>query len=253
MTEALVSIITPCYNAGHLINETIESVQAQSYQNWEMLIVDDCSSDHSLQVVQKEAERDPRIRVISLKKNGGAAEARNAGFEAAGGEYIAFLDSDDLWHPEKLMRQVAFMQEQDCSFSFTNYRIMKEDGERTNTIVSGPEEITYHYLLKNTVIGTLTVMLNRNKIGPFRMTGVGNCTEDFALWLSILKEGHKAVRLNDVLAYYRKSSTSDSANKWKSARRTWNTYRHAQKINLLKTVWYFSHYSYHAYRKHAGG
>ncbi|MGG1686662.1 glycosyltransferase family 2 protein [Pseudalkalibacillus sp. NRS-1564] len=244
-------MVTPCYNSAFTIKETIDSVISQTYENWEHIIVDDCSKDNSTNIIVDELAHEPRIKLIKMKSNSGAAEARNMAIEKAKGKYIAFLDSDDLWHPEKLYKQVKFMEENDLSFSFTNYRIIKETGERTNKVVIGPKSLDYYYLLKNTIIGTLTVMLNIEKIGPIKMVGNLNCTEDFALWLVLLKKGHNAHRLNEELAYYRKSKQSDSGNKLKSAKETWNTYRRTQKISVIKTVWYFSHYSFNAYRKHA--
>ncbi len=249
--QPLVSIITPCYNAAKTLEETIASVKGQTYSNWELLIVDDCSSDESVSILKQEAVNDPRVHYITLDTNIGPAGARNEALRRAKGKYIAFLDSDDLWVSEKLSKQVAFMEEYDLPFSFTNYRIVKENGEKTDRVVIGPDRIDFEYLLKNTIIGTLTVMLNSEMVGPIQMTSVRNCTEDFALWLSILKKGITAVRLNEELAYYRKSSQSDSGNKLKSAKKTWNTYRKTQELNIIRTIWYFSHYSVNAYRKHA--
>lgn len=249
--QPLVSIITPCYNAAQTLEETIASVKRQTYHNWELLIVDDCSNDESVSILKQEAINDPRVRYITLETNMGPAGARNEALRRAKGKYIAFLDSDDLWVSEKLSKQVAFMEKYDLSFSFTNYRIVKENGEKTDRVVIGPDRIDFEYLLKNTIIGTLTVMLNSEMVGPIQMTSVRNCTEDFALWLSILKKGITAVRLNEELAYYRKSSQSDSGNKLKSAKKTWNTYRKTQELNIIRTIWYFSHYSVNAYRKHA--
>lgn len=249
--QPLVSIITPCYNAAQTIHETISSVKVQTYTNWELLIVDDCSEDESSAILTAEAENDERIHFTVLNQNVGAAGARNEALQMARGKYIAFLDSDDLWLPEKLSKQVAFMEQHALSFSFTNYRIIKEDGERTERVVVGPEMIDFEYLLKNTIIGTLTVMLNSELVGPIKMTSVRDCTEDFALWLSILRKGITAVQLNEELAYYRKSSQSDSGNKLKSAKKTWNTYRKTQGLPFIRTLWYFSHYSINAYRKHA--
>lgn len=249
--QPLVSIITPCYNAAQTIQETISSVKGQTYTNWELLIVDDGSNDDSIAILKKEAESDKRICYKILNQNVGAAGARNEALEMAKGKYIAFLDSDDLWLPEKLSKQVSFMEEHALPFSFTNYRIIKEDGERTERVVVGPEIIDFEFLLKNTIIGTLTVMLNSELVGPIKMTSVRDCTEDYALWLSILRKGITAVQLNEELAYYRKSSQSDSGNKLKSAKKTWNTYRKTQGLPFIRTLWYFSHYSINAYRKHA--
>ena len=250
-TEAIVSIITPTYNASRYIGETIRSVREQTFENWEMIIVDDCSKDNTVDIVKKEIERDSRIKLFELKRNGGPANARNQAINVAEGNYIAFLDSDDLWLPQKLERQLMFMETNNCAFSYTDYRIMTEEGEKTEIVFQVPAKIEYKNLLKNTIIGTLTVMLDKRKIGTIQMPLNRDCSEDFGLWLSILSRGIRAYGLNEELAIYRKCQDSLSSNKLISARKTWNTYRKVQKINIPYAIWCFTNYSINALKKHS--
>jgi teichuronic acid biosynthesis glycosyltransferase TuaG len=246
--QPLVSVITPVYNASRFIAETIQSVQAQTYQNWEMILVDDQSKDNSREIIQEFVNKDPRIRLIVLEKNSGAAVARNTAINNARGKYIAFLDSDDLWLPTKLQKQVQFMEENEIEFSFTNYKIIKENGEHTNQVVEVPKKITYDELLKNTIIGCLTVMLNIEKLGKVQMENI-RTRQDFVLWLSILKKGYTAYGLQEVLALYRKVEGSISSNKFKAAKQNWKVYREIEQLPLLKAVWCFAWYAFNAIKK----
>ncbi|WP_128755814.1 glycosyltransferase family 2 protein [Bacillus sp. LL01] len=250
-SKDLVSIVTPTYNASKYILDTIRSVQAQTHTNWEMLIVDDCSKDNTKDIIREKMKGDSRIKLIELWKNGGPAHARNTAINASEGEYVAFLDSDDLWHPSKLERQLIFMKKHDSAFSYTAYRIMKEDGERTDVVFPAPPSINYRTLLMNTAIGTLTVVLNKTKLGYFQMQLFRDCSEDYGLWLSILNKGVTAHGLNEELAVYRKCENSLSSNKIKSAKKTWNTYRKIEKKNVVASFWYLMNYSFHAVRKHS--
>ncbi|MEH7484641.1 glycosyltransferase family 2 protein [Neobacillus drentensis] len=250
-TEAAVSIITPTYNAARFISETIHSVREQTFTNWEMIIVDDCSLDNTVDIVRKEMVLDSRIKLFELKENRGPANARNIAITAAKGNYLAFLDSDDLWLPQKLERQLVFMEKNNLAFSYSDYRIMNENGEKTDIVFRVPPKLEYKSLLKNTMIGTLTVLLDKRKIGVVQMPLQRDCSEDFGLWLSILSTGVHAYGLNEELAIYRKCVDSLSSNKLKSAQKTWNTYRKVQKINIAAAIWYFVNYSLHAFKKHS--
>ncbi|WP_121610971.1 teichuronic acid biosynthesis protein TuaG [Mesobacillus foraminis] len=246
--QPLISIITPSYNAGAFIGQTIESVQKQTFQEWEMLIVDDCSSDDTREKVGQYAAEDSRIRLICLEENGGAAVARNTALRAAEGRYVAFLDSDDCWKPEKLERQLRFMQENGYAFTFTGYELVSPNGEPLNKEVAAPAEISYTGLLKNTIIGCLTVMIDRNQTGRFQMPNI-RTRQDLATWLSILKKGHVAYGLNEVLAEYRTGNPSISKNKWKALKMNWFVYRKVEKLNVMKACWCFSHYAFNAVAK----
>lgn len=246
--NSLVSVITPTYNSEAYIWKTIDSVKNQKYQNWEMIIVDDCSRDNTVKIVKNEAEKDERIRLIELQENSGAAIARNTAIQNARGRYIAFLDSDDLWHPEKLEKQVAFMQEKDIAFSFTSYKIINENGIETEKIIQVPKEIDYRGLLKNTIIGCLTVMLDVNKVGLVQMPNI-RTRQDTALWLSILKRGYKAYGIQEPLAKYRKVRGSISSNKLKMAKQNWRMYRDLENLSVLYASWCFVNYAWNALKK----
>lgn len=241
--NTLISVITPAYNAEKFISQTIESVIEQTYPYWEMIIVDDCSTDQTVQVIRQYQKKDDRIKFIQLEENSGAAVARNTAMEHAKGRYIAFLDSDDLWTKEKLSKQLQFMQENDIAFSFTRYERMKEDGTMTNAVSDVPKEINYDGLMKQCVIGCLTVMLDREKIGNLKMMNI-RTRQDYVYWLTIMKHGHLAYGMPETLAKYRLVENSISSNKWKAAKRNWYVYRHIEKQSLLKSIWYFTNYAF---------
>ncbi|MDN4071765.1 glycosyltransferase family 2 protein [Fictibacillus terranigra] len=244
-----VSIVTPCFNASEFIEETIKSVQSQTYNNWELIIVDDNSSDNSTILINNLKKTDNRIKLIELNNNVGPAKARNIAMENAEGKYIAFLDSDDLWLPSKLERQIEIMEKHDLILTFSNYRIIEENGELTSKVIKVPEKINYAQLLGNTIIGCLTVVFNREKTGDVRMPEFRDCPEDSALWLSILRSGSEAVGIQEELALYRKTKGSLSRNKIKAARKTWNMYRKLEKLNVIKSSFCFLNYSYNAMKK----
>lgn len=246
--DGLVSIITPVYNAERFIAETIKSVQMQTYDNWEMILVDDVSSDNSEKIIKEFQEKDKRIKYVKLKENSGAAVARNKGIEKSKGRYIAFLDSDDLWKFEKLQKQIQFMKENDYGFTFTSYELMKEDGTKLDKVVKVPNKIDYNGLLKNTIIGCLTVTIDREKIGDFRMPLIRK-GQDTATWLLILKNHNYAYGLNEVLAEYRVVNGSISSNKIGALKRTWKIYREVEDLNLTKSCFVFSCYIINALKK----
>ena len=241
-----ISIITASYNAERFIKNTIESVLKQTYQNWEMIIIDDCSSDNTESIVNRYVELDKRIKFYKLEKNSGAAIARNLGINKANGEFIAFLDSDDLWDENKLEKQIEFMKERKIGFSFTGYRLMKENGELLNKEIMVPEKVDYNSLLKNTIIGCLTVMIDKRIIGEFKMPEL-RAGQDTATWLSILRKGNIAYGYNEILASYRLVNGSISSNKMKALKRTWNIYRNVENLSLYKSIYCFLFYSKNAF------
>ncbi|WEG12629.1 glycosyltransferase family 2 protein [Pullulanibacillus sp. KACC 23026] len=247
-SELLVSVITPTYNASAYIVDTIESVRSQSWTNWEMVIVDDCSTDDTREKLKYYSELDDRIHIHFLKENGGAAIARNTALHHARGRYVAFLDSDDSWKPAKLEKQLQFMQSGDKAFTFTGYEWMDQEGEFLNKEVGTPRQMTYDDLLKNTIIGCLTVMIDREKVGPFQMPNL-RTRQDLATWLSILKRGFVAYGLNENLANYRAGNPSISKNKWKALKMNWHVYRQVEELNLVKAGWCLSHYAFNALAK----
>ncbi|SFM09183.1 glycosyltransferase family 2 protein [Halanaerobium salsuginis] len=235
MQNDLVSIITPLYNSEEFISETIESVLVQSYSNWEMIIVDDCSTDNGVNIVKKYKENDNRIKLVQLKKNSGAAVARNTAIKVAKGRYISFLDSDDLWQPEKLEKQIQFMQENDYAFTYTNYQKMTESGELVNGIVKSPSELNYEKALHTNYIGCLTAMYDTNKLGKICMPEIRK-RQDYGLWLKILKQvdGHG---LNENLAYYRVRNNSVSSNKIDLLKYNWKLYRDIENLSILRSLY----------------
>lgn len=246
--EPLISIITPSYNASLTIVETIESVRKQTFQDWEMVIVDDCSTDDTPAILKRYEQKDERIQVKYLKHNSGAAVARNEALKHAKGRFVAFLDSDDRWKPEKLERQLRFMLSNNYAFTFTGYEFVTNEGKPLNKQVAAPSRISYNDMLKNTIIGCLTVMIDRYKVGPIQMPNI-RTRQDLATWLAILKKGIPAYGLNENLAEYRIGNPSISKNKWKAAKMNWFVYRKLEKLNVVKACWCFSHYAFYAVMK----
>jgi len=243
----LVSIITPCYNSEKFLDECISSVLNQSYQNWEMLIVDDNSSDNSCALINSYSKRDDRIKPLFLNENLGPAMARNNAITNAKGKYIAFLDSDDIWLPEKLELQINFMKKNNYSFVFSSYSVISDDGKPKYTI-SVPEKITYKRYLKNTIIGCLTVMLDKEKFKNIKMPNLRS-SHDMATWLNLLKECGCAYGIQQKLAIYRDHKSSNTSNKFKAAYDVWNVYREHEKLNLLYSIYNFVIYAINALRK----
>jgi len=249
MIKDLVSIVTPVYNAERFIAETIESVLAQTYGNWELLLVDDCSTDGSRAIIESYVEGDSRIKYISLAGNSGAAVARNTGINASSGRFIAFIDSDDQWNAQKLETQLKFMNEKKAPFTFTAYEMLNEQGELLGKIVNVPDSINYNQLLKNTIIGCSTVMIDRNAIGDFQMPLVRK-GQDTATWLMILRiNGIVANGINEILTSYRIVEGSISSNKVDALKRTWNTYYNIEKLGLVKSSYVFVCYVFNALKK----
>lgn len=247
MNCELVSIITPAYNCSETIKETIESVLNQTYSNWEMLIVDDCSVDDTATIIEYYAQKDSRISLIRLKENKGSATARNTAIRLAQGRYIALLDSDDLWKPEKLEYQLEFMQSHNYAFTFTAYDVFRFSSEKKRKIFEVPYEINYHQYLQNSIIGCLTVMIDKEQISDFHM----ECgyLEDVLTWMYYLRKGFVAYGLNENLASYRVSTTSKSGKKLKNAKRYYQCLKQQEGIGFVRRIYYHIGYVYHACKK----
>ena len=243
--NSLVSIITPSYNSEKFIKECIESVITQTHTNWEMLIVDDCSRDDSCLAIKELAKQEGRIKCFLLDKNIGAAEARNIAIRKAKGKYIAFLDSDDLWESQKLEKQISFMEAKDIAFSFSTYQPMSEDGSKLYSIIHAPKIVTYSSYLKNTIIGCLTVVIDREKTGDFEMPNISS-SHDMALWLLIIRRGFTAYGFDENLARYRIVSASNTASKWHAAKDVWKVYREIEKLSFFYSSWCFLNYAFNA-------
>ena len=245
----LVSIITANYNAQKFIADTIESVLAQTYTNWEMIIVDDCSSDDSIEIIKQYMQQDKRIKLIELKNNSGAAIARNQAIEKAQGRYIAFLDSDDLWKSDKLEKQISFMLENKYSFTYTNYNLIDENNIEYGKTFEAPKYVSYKDLLKTCSIGCLTAIYDTQYLGKVYMPVILK-RQDYALWLKILKMIDKAYCLEESLAIYRTRSNSISSNKLKAAQYQWRIYREIEKLNIITSSYYFIHYALNGFKKY---
>jgi len=247
--DKLVTIITPLYNGELFILDTIKSVLRQTYKNWKMIIVDDSSTDQSVQVVEKIISNETKISLIRLTKNVGSAQSRNTALEAASGRFIAFLDSDDIWHPDKLEKQVAFMLKRKAPISFTSYELMDGNGASKNHLIHSVEKIDKIDYLKNTIIGFSTSMIDTAIVGnSFRMIDI-RTRQDTSLWITLLGKGFLAYGLDEVLVKYRIHSNSISANKIKAAMQVWNLYFHIHKFGLFRSIYYFSYYALNAIKK----
>jgi len=238
----------PAYNSAEFIAESIQSVIAQTYKDWELIITDDHSSDDTVNIVKSYKAQDDRIKLIELNDNDGPAVARNKALELANHRYIAFLDSDDLWHPQKLELQLDFIRKNDYAFTFTSYQRFSRDGSTNYNVIRVPEKISYGELLKNTIIGTLTVIIDREKVGEFEMDNI-RYRQDMALWCEILKRGFYAYGLNKVLASYRVVSKYSIVKKIRGVKGVWKVYRRIEKIGTLKSMYYFIHYATNAFIK----
>ena len=248
MRKNLISVIIPSYNAGEYIKFTIDSVLNQTYSNFEIIIVDDCSTDNTVEEIKKNIYLDKRIRFFQLKKNSGVSYCRNFAVSKSKGEYYCFLDSDDIWDNNKLELQLNFMKKNNYLFSFTSYRLIDSNNNIIKNKISVPEKINYNRLLKENSIACLTVMINQKlfKKDLFKQAN----HEDYIAWLSILKEEKYAYGINITLASYRKTKNSISANKFKSSIWVWNIYRNIEGLSLFKSFYSFIHYSVRGVLKH---
>ena len=244
----LVSIIMPCFNSEKFIEYSIDSVLKQTYQQWELIIIDDFSTDSSCGIIEKFLV-DKRISLVKLAANCGPVTARNRGIELASGDIIAFLDSDDVWLPEKLMKQIhCYEQDSSLAIVFSDYGIINEAGNVIKHRVFSPARVDYKMLLRSNYIGCLTSTYNCALLGKRYFKDEGH--EDYILWLNILKEGHFAANVGDLLAYYRRYNRSLSANKVIASRWQWKIYRKIEHLSLPKSLYYFFAYMFIAIKKH---
>lgn len=232
----LVSIIMPSYNCGGLVEDTIHSVQTQTYQNWEIIFVDDCSSDNTKAVV--EAINDPRIRYFKNEKNSGAAVSRNRALHEAKGRWIAFLDSDDLWMPDKLEKQIRFMEENGYKFSYTYYEEMDADGNDTGIIVMGPKRITKAGMFAFCWPGCLTVMYDAEAIGLIQIEDIKK-NNDYAMWLKVCQKAD-CYLIPETLAKYRRGRSGSVSSHSISTMIKWHykLFRDAEKMGLISSLWH---------------
>ena len=248
MKDELVSIITPVFNSEVFLHLAIESIQCQTYKNWELILIDDSSTDSSISIIQKYAENDSRIRYFINETNSGAAISRNIGLNKSIGRFIAFIDSDDIWACEKLEMQVNFMITHNYAISFTSYDLMDCNGLPLNKTINSVKEIDYKGYLKNTIIGMSTSMIDRSRLELFEFVNI-RTRQDTYLWITLLKRGLIAYGINSVLVSYRVRNDSISSNKLKAAKQVWFLYYHLEKLGLLRSVVYFIFYVYNALKK----
>lgn len=241
MVDNLVSIIMPTYNCGKFIAETLDSVKAQTYQNWEVVIVDDCSTDNTKQIVDSYIVNDPRIKYHCLETNSGAAVARTKAMELATGQYIAFLDSDDLWTPDKLDKQLAFMKENGYAFSCTAYEQIDEEGKPLGKVIKTIKKTDYNRLLLDCPVGNSTVMYDVSKMGKFQVPNIRKRNDD-ALWLTMLKKEKYIYGMPDILMQYRIRANSISGNKLKVIKYHWILYREIEHLNVFRSAFHIGYW-----------
>lgn len=237
--QKLVSIITPCYNAAAFIGSTIESVLKQTYPHWEMLIVDDCSTDSSADIIKSFADKDCRIRYFTTDKSSGSPSLpRNIGLDNSKGEFIAFLDADDLWLQDKLQQQVDFIEGYNHDFVYSDYEKMNYEGERNDRIVKMPLKSSFWDVIESCSIPCLTAFIRRKIIGSIRFRSIPK--EDFAFWLDILKRDVIAYNTGQVTALYREQRQSRSSNKWKMISQQWFVLRNVQGMKSMVALYCMS-------------
>lgn len=247
--NVLISIITPCYNAAAVIAETIESVLAQTYQNWELLICDDCSTDNSVAVIKSYCEKDSRIKLYSTPKNTGTpAEPRNIALNNAKGEFIAFLDADDQWFPNKLEEQIEFSDKSGYDFVYSDYEKISWNGVRDNRIIKMRKIANYSNMLLTSNVPCLTAMIKRETLKGVRFKAISN--EDYVFWLEILKHGITAHNTGVIHGLYREAKNSRSANKYKVAKHHWYILRKIECLGLLKAIFCMITYAYIGLKKY---
>ncbi len=244
----LVSIITPCFNSENFLDECITSVMNQTYKNWELLIVDDNSSDNSSIIINSYTKEDNRIKPIFLSDNIGPASARNVAILKAKGKYLAFLDSDDFWLPEKLKVQINFMKKNNYSFVFSSYSVLSYKQPKVKYEISVPKKISYTKYLKNTIIGCLTVVIDKEKFKTIQMPNLRS-SHDMALWLDLLKQEKFAYGIQQKLAVYREHKSSNTSNKFRAVYDVWNVYRKCEKLNIFYSTYNFIFYVLNAFKK----
>ncbi|TFV97223.1 glycosyltransferase family 2 protein [Algoriphagus kandeliae] len=245
-----VSIVTPVYNTGKYLKACLDSVLNQSFSDWEMILIDDCSSDDSRLILDEYCKRDNRFILIKNEKNEGSGISRNKGIDKAKGRYLCFLDSDDTWHKDKLAKQFQFMKQNGYAFSFHSYDFTNEEGEK----ILAPEIVTtkpvdYKFLLKRTIISTITVMIDLEQTGKFYMPRHRR-KQDYGLWLSLLKSGYLAYGMVDILATYRQRKGSATSNKWTLIWKHVKFLKETQGLSWVKSFLYTGFWAFNGFVKY---
>lgn len=247
-----VTVIMPAYNAEQYIESAIRSLQAQTEEDWTLMVMDDCSTDGTCAIVEGLAAEDPRILLFRSRKNLGAARSRNKALEGCKSEFVAFLDSDDLWHPEKLALQLERLEETGADLCYTSYAIIGADGEPARGDYVVPERVDFDALLRENVIGCSTVLLRRRSLGENCFT-TAFYHEDYALWLRLLGEGKEAVGCTQVLAQWRYAADSRSFDKRRAAKNRWDIYRKYLGLSLPRSAAAFGAYAAAGLKKYKKG
>lgn len=237
MKEKLVSIIMPTYNCGKFIAKTIESVLNQTYTNWELIIVDDYSKDNTEEIVNSYIIKNSKIKYHKFDVNRGAAVARTKAMEFAKGNYMAFLDSDDIWKKDKLEKQIKFMNDNNYNFTCTAYEQINEEGKKINKIIKTKKKANYNRILLDCPVGNSTVMYNVDKLGKFKVPDIKKRNDD-ALWLQILKKEKNIYGMEDILMEYRIRSNSISSNKIDLIKYHWQLYREIEHLSIFRSIFH---------------
>lgn len=245
----LISVIMPAYNASAYIREAVTSVLEQTVTNWELLIIDDCSSDDSFQIAEEYARYDSRIKALRNEQNMGVAKTRNKAIELSRGQYIAFLDSDDAWYPQKLEKQLQLLVTENAELAYCSYKIVGADGKTARPDYIVPERIDYKGLLKENVISCSAMLIRAQAVKKIGFN-TDFFHEDYVLGLELLRGGCKAVGCRELLMHWRYIENSRSFNKKKSAQNRWRIYRNYLKLPLISCVYYFAHYAAAGLRKY---
>lgn len=246
--KPLVSVIMPCYNMERFISDTIDSVRRQTYPHWELLIVDDASTDGTVGIVKKHCAQEERIQLVVKPIHSGIADTRNQCIKMANGRFLAFLDADDLWHPEKLEQQLQFMTERNIGFSYSSYDCVDENGNPTGNTIKTAGNLNYEAYLRNTIIGCSTVMIDKDIVGEVVVPNF-RTSEDAATWLNILRKGFIAYAIEQPLTSYCIRQHSASSNKLKASADLWKVYRQNEKLPIFKAFECFLCYAFNAVKK----
>ena len=247
--EDLVSVIIPVFNAGRFLDRTIQSVLGQTYRQIEIILVDDCSKDNSAEIIKTYMHDHSQILYFLQKKNMGAGVARNKALELAKGQYVAFLDSDDIWQPEKIGCQVKLMKEKEIPFCYTAIEMIDENGKIVKSKRNLKEQCDYSYLLCNTIIATSSVVVDRRVLGDFRMS-LRRGGQDYATWLMLLRSGIIACGVNEAMVQYRVVSGSLSSNKLKSIKQVWEIQTQDEQIGKIVAAFHVCCFLFNALKKY---
>lgn len=249
MAVVTVSVIMPAYNAASYIETAIRSVMGQSFTDWELIVIDDCSRDATVEIVTRLASEDRRITLLCNEVNMGVSKTRNRGLDLARGRFAAFLDSDDVWHPEKLKVQLECLKRTGADFAYCSYAIVNAEGEKVKADYIVPENITFESMLRRNDIGCSTVLLTAPIVQKYRF-GSGFYHEDYVLWMQLLRDGYQACGTVEILVDWRFIENSRSFDKRKSAKNRWLIYRNYLGLSFVRSVWAFSGYAVSGVKKY---